>query len=154
MLVADRDPPARRGKILGVARRLVQQQRGAAHIGVIVEDGTVRALALTPGMGEPAAALAERLGDEGEAILGEIDPIGPIEAHAGGGEGGDHQPVPVGEDLVVQAGPDALLARAVEDGAAGGEFRLARRLAEFKMMEAIENDLAFPVAAGRDVVDP
>ncbi len=47
-----------------------------------------------------------------DAVL--ADPLGAIEGKAGFGERGDHQPVPIGEDLVIEPGPDSRRARLQE----------------------------------------
>ena len=63
-----------------------------------------------PGVHQPALVVAQRLVDEGEGAARRI------EAGRGEGEarrarqGGDHQPVPIGEDFVVQAGLWPLIA--------------------------------------------
>ena len=47
--------------------------------------------------------------------------VRPVERGAGLGEGVDHQAVPFGQDFVVAAGMDAVLARLEEDLAAAGD---------------------------------
>ena len=68
------------------------------------------------------------------------------------GQRSDHQPVPVGQHLVVPAGADAPGAARKQLGAHGGERLLLLRGAELEVGEAVEDGVAFPVALVGDVV--
>ncbi len=57
-----------------------------------------------------AVALGHRFGDETECAGRKLDPFLFAEEPARIGERGDHQAVPVGEHLVVEAGANALRA--------------------------------------------
>ena len=62
-----------------------------------------------------ATVLAGHLAaDESEGAGGKRDPTGVIERKPGFDERGDHQPVPIGEDLVVEPGADSRRARLQE----------------------------------------
>ena len=116
-------------------------------------------------MGRPAFAPAveqpvpARLFIEGHLVEHEIegagrqaDPFRPVQDRAGERQGVDHVAVPVGEDLVVQAGPRPRRAGVEQDGPAAFEHRLVVRVAQHRPLGAVEDDLAFPVAVGRNVV--
>ena len=106
-----------------------------------------------PGMAQ-AAVLGDVGEDEGKGGLGRRQPGGLVEGRAGGGEGRDHQAVPVGEHLVVPLRRHARRAGGEQPGAASGQHLLQGRVAQPPRRAAVEDGPAFPVAAGGDVVGP
>ena len=65
-------------------------------------------------MAEAAILAGHLAADESEGAGGARDPLSAIERKPGFGERGDHQPVPVGEDLVIEPGADSRRARLQE----------------------------------------
>ena len=116
-------------EIGGRPRRLEQAQRRARHRGVIVEQARRARAPVAPGVQQAALRVAQVRGDERERGLGRGEEVGRVEHGRGASKRGDRQPVPVGENLVVAAGPRALLAFGEQKRAAGGEARFARRVA-------------------------
>ena len=82
-----------------------------------------------------------------------VEPGRRVEDHGGVRQRRDHQAVPVREHLVVPAG--ALPARAAlqQQRAQPGEAGLVGHLVGLRRGQPVEDGLAFPVAAPRDVVD-
>ena len=103
-------------------------------------------------MAEPVAA-RHRAGDEGERALGRVEPRRLGEEEAGVGERGDHQPVPVGEHLVVEAGPYARVADAEKFCAQRREPRVVVVAARLRV-EAVEDVVALEIARRRHVIVP
>ena len=99
-----------------------------------------------------APVLHHICGDETERASRGIDPCGLGEHRTGIGKRGDHQPVPIGEDLVVPTGADPRLARLEEDRAGRGERRFVTVIAKLGPLGSVEDGFSFPVAFGRDVV--
>ena len=84
----------------------MQRQRGAAQIGVVVDARRVARLrrpASCAAAGRRPRSSVSR--DKGEGARGERHPIGALEDETGIGERRDHQPVPIGQHLVVEPGP-------------------------------------------------
>ena len=127
------------------ARRFIERQRGPDHRGEVGRQPWKFELALPPGMAEPIAA-RHRTRDEGEGALGDRQPRRLGEDLAGIGKRRDHQAVPVGQHLIVKAGPHARCA-------GGKQLRTQYRkpllilLAARKRRETIENIVAFEIAA-------
>ena len=103
-------------------------------------------------MAEPVAA-RHRAGDEGERARGGVEPRRLGEQEACVGERGDHQPVPVGEHLVVEAGPYARVADAEKFCAQRREPRFVVVAARLRV-EAVEDVVALEIARGRHVIVP
>ena len=80
-----------------------------------------------------------------------VEPGRLVEDLAGIGERRDHQAVPVGQHLVVEAGPHARCAGGKQLCAQRGKPLLVL-LAARKRLETIENIVAFEIAVRRDVV--
>ena len=78
-----------------------------------------------------------------------VDPVGLAEQRAGVGERGDHQPVPVGQHLVVEAGPHALLARARAAWRAAWRAAPRRPSLRGRRCEPVEDVVAFEIALRR-----
>ena len=68
--------------------------------------------------------ILHRVRDEGIGPRGERDPFGLMKQRRGMDERGDHQPIPIGENFIVEARPDAFLARREQ-------FRAQRRQPRF-----------------------
>ena len=122
------------------------------HVGVVVDDRGMALPPRAPGMRQ-AIALAHRGRDEGEGLLRKPQPIGAGEDARGMSERGNHQPVPVGQHLVVEAGANTRRAGVEEDGARAREPGLGRSIGERRVLQAVEDGMAFPIAAGRHVVE-
>ena len=112
-------PANRIGKIIAGKRwpkiaRFMQRERGPHHRGMIERETRFHKHARAPGMGEAPVSLRigilHRVGDERIGPRGERDPFGLMKQRRGMDERGDHQPIPIGENLVVEARPDALFA--------------------------------------------
>ena len=130
----------------------MQAQRRPDHVGVVARGGGRVGAAVAKGVLQPAVSEHAR-GDKVERTLGELEPGGCIEDDRGARERGDHQPVPVGEHLVVPARAHALGARRKELLAKAGKPPLVLRAAELQAGETIEDRVAFPVAFRGGVVD-
>src|ERR1051326_297154 len=91
----------------------VERERGLDHGGVVGGEPGEDRLPGTIGVGEAPVA-AHTVADEAEGGVRERDPGGLPKAGAGKSEGGDHQAVPVGEDLVVGCRPYASAAAGEE----------------------------------------
>ena len=94
-------------QITGVARGLEQQQGGAAHVGIVVENRRMPRLAGAPSVPQ-AVAVAHVFDDEIEGPLSKREPRGLTQNAGGARQRRDHQTVPIGQYLVVAAGRDAL----------------------------------------------
>ncbi len=101
-------------QIGALAGRFIERQRGARHRGKIRSEARIKQLARAPRMTEPIA-LRHLARDEIEGALCHRDPVRLIEQHAGIDQRRDHQPVPVRQHLVVEAGPHAAFARVEQD---------------------------------------
>jgi hypothetical protein len=90
-------------------------------------------------------------GDEIESAFSHIEPGRFIENDPGIDDGGDHQPVPVGQDLVVEPGVNARIAYGEEffpqPGQAVFVFRAARMVCK-----PVENIVTFKISVGSHVV--
>ncbi len=84
---------------------------------------------------------------------GGLLPVAAAEDQGGLGEAGNHQAVPVGENLVVEAGRNPLRPLAEKHLARGGEPLFGCLVPECEPMRAVEDGLAFPIAVSRYVVD-
>ncbi len=93
-------------QIAGLARRLVHREGGAGHGRVIVQHGRLAEFVHPVAVPE-AVALGHPVGDEIERQDRRVAPFRPVEDLGGGDEGRNHQAVPVGQHLVVPAGPDS-----------------------------------------------
>ena len=123
------------------------------HIGQIIRHGFVLQFVGAPCVVE-AALLHHMGGDEAPGFFGRCNPRRFTKGGAGFGEACDHQAVPVGEDLVVEARTDAGRAGGKEFGAERCErffFCFAERLVGAG--EAVEDVYFLPIAVGRDVID-
>ena len=89
--------------------------------------------------------------DEVEGALGDLEPRRFVEHQARIGERRDHQSVPVGQHLVVEAGAHACRARVEKFCAQRREPRLVR-IAARQRFEPIEDVVAFEIAGRRHVV--
>ena len=101
-------------------------------------------------MPEPVA-LAHAACDEIEGALGHREPFRLIENDAGIDQRRDHQPVPVGQHFVVEAGPHAPGARLQQDRAQARKPRFVSFTAR-QSLEPIEDVMAFEVAFVSHVV--
>ena len=100
-----------------------------------------------------AAILAGHLAaDKGKSAGGKRDPTGVIEGKPGLDQRGDHQPVPIGEDLVVEPGADSRRARLQQQLAAPRQLGLGVCIGKVGRLEPVQDIVAFPVALGGDVV--
>ena len=98
-----------------------------------------------------AVAARHRLGDKGKGPLGHVEPCGFCQQQSGIGERCDHQPVPVGQNLVVEARAHACRAHGEQFCAQSGKPRLVL-IAARQGFETIENVVAFEIALRRDVI--
>ena len=109
-------PGERALEIGALPGRLVQRQRGADHIGEIGGEAWIEQSAVAPGMAEPVC-LGHAAHNKIEGPRGHGDP-GRLRQHAPGvGQSRDHQAVPIGQDLIVEAGPHSFAAQheSIED---------------------------------------
>ena len=120
-------PGQRLLEIGALAGRLVQRQRGADHGGEVGGEAREEQPAVAPGMAEPVAA-GHACGDEVEGARGHLDPGRLAQHDAGVGQRRDHQAVPVGQHLVVEAGPTRVAARACSSLPRSVERAAPRRL--------------------------
>ncbi len=109
--VERRLPLQRLLQIAALARRLVERERGADHGGVVGGEPREQQPPVPPGMAQalPAAHLAIHTQ---EGARRHLDPSRLAEGDSGIDQSGDHQPVPVGEDFVVEPWADSLVALA------------------------------------------
>ena len=143
-------PPQRLGEIRLIGSGFEERQRGPDHVGKIGRKSREAEAAAAKRMTEPIAA-AHAGGDEPEGSDGHFHQLGRRQHDRELGQGGDHQPVPVGQDLVVKARSDACGADPQElvtqppkplfGGGLGG-----RALAG--IVEAIEDIVTFEIALG------
>ena len=83
MPVEHADPVARLRQIGGVAGRLVQRQRGAAQIGVVVDAGRMARPPVAPAMAQPPVRRRSCCrATKAKARCGQRDPIRPVERRA------------------------------------------------------------------------
>ena len=143
-----RSAAVRKAALVG---RLQQAQRAPDHVGVVAGGAGRLGLAGAPGMGEPAVLL-HVLHDEAEGGGGGLQPLGAVEHARGVGERGDHQPVPVGQHLVVPAGANAARAARQQLAAHVRQGLLLGGRAQQRIAQAVEDGVAFPVAGFRHVV--
>ncbi len=135
---------------LALAGRLEQRQRGADHGGEIRRQPRKQQLPGAPRMAEPVA-LGHRCGDEVEGAARHRNPRRLAEHDAGVDQRRDHQAVPVGQNLVVEAGPHAA-------GAGFEQRRPQRRqprlvgLAARHVLEPVEYRVTFEIAFIADIV--
>ena len=105
-----------------------------------------------PGMEQAAFRRGEPVGQEIEGGFGGGDPVGPLKDAAGERQRGDHQAIPVDQDLVVAQGRDAFVAHREQAGTAVGEESFLGRIAQTGMMGPVQDGRAFPVAVAMHVV--
>ena len=91
--------------VVGGSSMEAEGRRG--EMGVAVGGGEVAQLAIAPGMPEHAVAPDATPGPRNRRSRAAMSPIGARQGEAGIHEGGDGQAVPVGENLVVEAGRHA-----------------------------------------------
>jgi hypothetical protein len=101
-------------------------------------------------MAEPVAAGHGRL-DEAERALRHVEPGRFVQLNTGMDQGGDHQPVPVGQHLVVEAGADPARTHRQQFVTQRGEARFDRFVLR-AATQAIENRVTFEIALAGDVV--
>ena len=139
------------GEIRIVAGRLLQQQGGAGHVGVIVQRRRMGGPPVAPGVVQPAVD-DHVLAHEAVGLRPGRYPVRPVQRQACRGQRSDHQRVPVGQHLVVLAGSDPRLAGLEQDGAAAGTPGLRLVLGGRHGAKLVEADMAFPIARRGDVV--
>ncbi len=101
---------------------------------------------------EEAAIFRHGLLDKQEGALGSLLPIRTIEHDSSARQRGDHQAVPVGEDLVVEAGTNAAGACGQQLLAQGAQMGFGFDASQRLVIETVGNVVAFEVAGLRDVV--
>ena len=104
-----------------------------------------------PAVQKPAVG-GHLIAHEGERRAGRIQPCRLAEDLAGMGQGCDHQAVPIGQYLVIPAGADASVALIQENGAGCRKPGLGGGVGEGGVRAAIEDGVAFPIAARGHVV--
>jgi len=97
-------------------------------------------------MAEATVRGAHAAEDEIECLGGERQPCGLAERGRRLGQRRDQQPVPIGERLVVEPGPDALFPRLQQHGAVLRERGLGRVVGAGDALQAVEDVMAFPIA--------
>src|ERR1700756_2799177 len=105
-------------------------------------------------MSEPILS-GHRAGDERERTARKRNPGGLVKLATGMSERGDHQAVPVGENLVVASWPDALRAQTEKLGPKACQALFVGVLGiktQRPVGQAGENRMAFEIATRRDVV--
>ena len=140
----------RRLEIAGFARRLEQRERGSGERGVIVEHSRGADAALAPGMGEAPLDVAEIVPDEREGRARRFEKLRRRENGGRARERGDHQAVPVGQNLVVERRLRPRLAQREEARARIAQAPLVGRLA--RRRHAAKNVGLLPIAAAAHVV--
>ena len=106
MLIENCGPGLGLHDTVALARNISERQRGADHVGVVVGDRRGFGLARPIGM-EQAAIFCHPCTDKMISGLRSVEPVGSVEGVARIGECSDHQPIPVGKNLVVEAGTHA-----------------------------------------------
>jgi hypothetical protein len=106
-----------------------------------------------PGMKEFPFIDPKRPRDKRKRRNGEIEPIRPAEDGGGVGQSRDRKPVPIGQELVVDARPNARCARGEELRPIAGERRFDFGRGLRQMIEAVEDIVPFPVSGGGDIVE-
>ena len=152
MLVGNGDPFLGLRQVRCRAGHLEQGDRGARHVGVIVEHRRGLEPAVAIAVVEPSVG-GHAVAHEGEGGGRCCDPVGAVEHRANGGKGVDHEAVPVGEHLVVATRRHALRPLTEQRLARRRKARLFHPLAGRRRCEPVEDDAAFPVAPGAHVVD-
>ena len=120
----DRSSSARARASLEPARlegRFVEGEQRLEQEGVVLEVGVEAGAAVLVGAQQAALGVAHRSRTNSAQRAGGVEVVLAAEHRAGLGQGGDHQRVPGGEALVVEAGPDPLGAGLV--AALGGPRR-------------------------------
>ena len=107
-----------------VASHLEHGETGARHVGIVVERATVKPLAGAVGVEEPAVLVAHAIHHEAPGAGCGGKPVVALEDGGGVGQRRDHQAVPVGQNLVIPARPDTLVAHGLKLGAQDGEALL------------------------------
>ena len=132
-----------------VEGRFVQAHERVDEVGIVFEIGReLRRLTDTAGAQQPAVGGAHFGHHEVGGPDGGCDVLRFVESRAGLGEGGNRQPVPRGQDLLVAAGPDSLRPNGVEFRLDLFELRLERGQVELLALGVL---LVAACAAG-DVV--
>ena len=101
-------PAQRPFEIRPLAGRFVKCQRRPDHGGKIAGQAGKQQFAGAPGMPEPVA-LGHVCRDEIKSLPGHGLPFRLVQDDPGIDQGGDHQPVPIRQHLVVEPGPDPFL---------------------------------------------
>ena len=139
----------RTGEIAGLLEpaplegRLVQRQQRLEQEGVVLQVCVELRLAVLVGAQEAAFGVAQGAQHELGAAARRVKVVLASQHRAGLGQGGDHQRVPGGEALVVEARPDPLRARLAEGPAGLGEaLGLGRRRAARQVEDASPLEVA------------
>ena len=98
----------------------VQRQGGPDHEGKVRGETGIKQAAVAPGMAKPVAAGHVAL-HKFEGAGRHLDPVRLPEGVSGIDQRRDHQAVPVGQNLVVEAGPDPAFPHFVQHGPQHGE---------------------------------
>ena len=138
------------GEVGGVEGGGVQRERRLGHGGVVGGEARPYRLAVAIAVGEPAIAAHGRH-DGAIGIAGEIEPVITAEYGAGLRQAGDHQAVPIGEDLVVERGRDPAVALG-EQGLAQSIEAARVGVVDRRCGEEVGDRLPLTVAGRPDVV--
>ncbi len=101
--------------------RLVERDQRRQQERVVIEVCADPAVAVLPGAQQATLVVAQLRQQERRASDRGVDVVGALERRAGLGQRRDHQRVPRGQALVVEARPHALRARAVQQAADLGQ---------------------------------
>ena len=109
-------------------------------------------LAGAMGVEQPAIRVAHRVHHEAPGADGGGQPVVALEGGGGIGQGCDHQAVPVGQDLVVPARPDAPVADGLQPGAQARQPPFLVLAQQGGRAVAVQDGVVLPISLGRDVV--
>ena len=104
----------RLGEPARIEAGLVQGEQRLEQERVVLQVGVELGLAVLPGAQQPPVGVAQRAEHELRTAGRRLHVVGALEHGAGLGQRGDHQGVPGGQALVVEARPDALRPHVVE----------------------------------------
>ena len=130
----------------------VEHQRGARHLGVIVEEFDLLNLAMASGMAQ-ARAIGHLLGDIVPGAPCRGQPVGPLKDGGGKGERGDHHAVPIGQHFVVPTRPNPFVAHCQQRVAQRLQFSLIERVAVGPIAQTVENSIALEIARRGHVIN-
>ena len=154
VLVGIGDPALRPLQVAGFAARLEQCDRRPRQVGVVLDDGRVALYrAGAPDAMQTPPVLQMRDGEVEGSTRG-IEPERFVEHRSRVDQRGDHEAVPVGENLVVATGANAIVAPHLQLGPRAGEGRVGERGFDVQRAAEVEDGVAFPVADGCDAVRP